>query len=149
MLQLNIITTFVIDMNNTRFATIIHILTLLAKNPDEWINSDWIASSINVNPVIVRKEMSVLQEQGWVISRKGKEGGSKLNIPSDQITLAELYGTVKNSEVLGKKNLHPNPNCPIGKNINNKLETLFTETDELVLTSLQAKTLKSFIDQFQ
>ncbi|TCK85674.1 BadM/Rrf2 family transcriptional regulator [Albibacterium bauzanense] len=142
------ITTFVINMNNTRFATIIHILTLLAKNPGEWMNSDWIAGSINTNPVIVRKELGVLQEQGWVTSRKGKDGGFILNISSDEITLAELYKVVKNSDVLGKKNLNPNPQCPIGKDINKNLETLFTETDDLVFASLQRKTLKSFMEQF-
>ena len=135
-------------MNNTRFATILHILTILAARPGEWMNSDWIAGSINTNPVIVRKELGILQEHGWVISRKGKDGGFILNISSDKITLAELYKVVKNSDVLGKKNLNPSSKCPIGKDINKNLETLFTETDELVFASLQTKTLKSFMDQF-
>jgi len=141
-------TTFAINMNNTRFATIIHILTLLAKNSGEWMNSEWIAGSINTNPVIVRKELGMLLEHGWVTSRKGKEGGFILNISSDKITLAELYKVVKNSDVLGKKNLNPNPHCPIGKDINKNLENLFTETDDLVITSLQTKTIKSFMEQF-
>lgn len=134
-------------MNNTRFATIIHILTILVKNPDDWLSSDWIAGSINTNPVIVRKELGVLQEQGWVISRKGKEGGSKLLVASDQITLADIYQTVKNSDVLGKMNQKLNRQCPVGKNINQTLQRLFTETDDLVLASLQKKTLKSFTEQ--
>ncbi|HUH19144.1 Rrf2 family transcriptional regulator [Albibacterium sp.] len=135
-------------MNNTRFATIIHILTILATKMGEWLNSEWIAGSININPVIVRKELSILQEQGWVISRKGKEGGFMLNTSSENITLAELYKVVKNSDILGKKNQNPNSKCPIGKDINKELDTLFNETDELVLASLQTKTLKSFIEQF-
>lgn len=142
------ITIFVINMNNTRFATIIHILTILATKMGEWINSEWIAGSINTNPVIVRKELSILQEQGWVTSRKGKDGGFMLNVSNDKITLAELYKVVKNSDVLGKKNLNPSSKCPIGKDINKNLETLFTETDELVIASLQTKTLKSFMEQF-
>src|SRR5690554_796600 len=98
--------TFAINMNNTRFATIMHILVLLVKHPGKWLSSDWLAGSININPVTVRKELSGLQEQGWVISRKGKEGGSMLNISSDKISLADIYQVVKNSEVLGKKNLN-------------------------------------------
>ncbi|MFC3160874.1 hypothetical protein ACFOEQ_22685 [Chryseobacterium arachidis] len=46
-------------MNNTRFATAIHIMTLLAESPQEWLTSEWMAGSININPVIVRKELSV------------------------------------------------------------------------------------------
>lgn len=135
-------------MNNTKFATVIHILTLLAKHQDRWLNSDWIAGSLNINPVIVRKELSVLQEQGWVVSRKGKEGGSMLKILSDRITLANIYQLVKNSDVLGRKNSNPNPQCPIGKDINRRLEALFTETNELVCASLQHKTLKDFAEEF-
>ncbi len=140
---------FALDMNNTRFATVVHILTILADNPSEYLSSDWIAQSININPVIVRKELGVLKDQGLVMSRKGKEGGSILNRSSDKISLADIYIMVKNSEVLGKKNLRTNPQCPIGKDINNKLEDLFNETDALVIASLQQKTLESFVKQFR
>src|SRR5690606_35616506 len=117
-------------MNNTRFATVIHILTILAKSPGEWLSSDWIGGSIQINPVIVRKELGALQGQGWVISRKGKEGGYRLLVPSKEISLADIYKTVKIADVLGKRNLNPNPKCPIGKDINKELEDLFAEIDE-------------------
>ncbi len=135
-------------MNNTRFATVIHILTILAKSPSEWLSSDWIAASIQINPVIVRKELGALQDQGWVISRKGKEGGSMLLVSSDEINLADIYKVVKNSDVLGKKNLNPNSKCPIGKDINKELEDLFVEIDEIVFDALQHRTLASFVKQF-
>lgn len=61
-------------MNNTRFATAIHIMTLLAKSPQDWLSSEWIAGSININPAIVRKEISVLREGGLIVSKQGKEG---------------------------------------------------------------------------
>lgn len=135
-------------MNNTRFATIIHILTLLAKNPDRWLNSDWIAGSIDINPVIVRKELSFLQDQGWVISRKGKDGGSMLHVSSCEITLADIYKMVKTSNVLGRKNRCTDAKCPIGRDINKELENLFIETDEIVFRALQHKSLKNFVEQF-
>ena len=140
---------YICRMNNTRFATMIHILTLLAGYPDEWLSSDWIASSININPVIVRKELGVLQKAGLVVSTKGKKGGTKLNVPSNEISLADIYLSVKNSEVLGKKNMKTNPKCPIGRNINEKLEALFDETDQLVIDHLSKKTLEEFVNQFK
>lgn len=135
-------------MNNTRFATVIHILTLLDHNPGQWLTSDWIAGSINVNPVIVRKELSVLQEEGLVMTRKGKEGGSMLNKQSEDILLSDIYKIVKNSDVLGKRNLNTNPKCPVGKEINGKLEDLFFETAQVVISSLSDKTLADFSKQF-
>ncbi len=140
---------FAVDMSNTRFATVVHVLTVLADRPDEWLSSDWIAGSININPVIVRKELGALQDQGWVISRKGKEGGYMLAVSSNKIVLADVYKLVKNTDVLGKKNLHPNPKCPVGKDINAKLEALFRETDEQVFALLRKKTLKDFVSQFR
>lgn len=148
MLHLKSVLTFAREMNNTRFATIIHILTLLAKSPGQWLSSEWIAGSIHINPVIVRKELGVLQDLGWVISKKGKEGGSMLDISSCEISLADIYKAVKNSNVLGKKNNSTDLKCPVGREINRELEGLFAETDELVFNALRHKTLKSFVDQF-
>ena len=135
-------------MNNTRFATALHILTLLADNQGEWMSSEWIAGSINVNPVIVRKELSILMQAGFVTSRKGKVGGYALLKSSKEITLANIYQAVKNSEVLGKKNLLPNPNCPIGKSINENLDGLYAAIDQTVVNELEHQTLEKFTQKF-
>ncbi|WP_294245812.1 Rrf2 family transcriptional regulator [uncultured Chryseobacterium sp.] len=135
-------------MNNTRFATAVHIMTLLAGSPQDWLTSEWMAGSININPVMVRKELSVLREAGLVISRQGKEGGSRLSRTAEAITISEIYAAVKNAEVLGKKNSNPNPACPVGKDINEHLNTLFSETDQLVIQFLGDKSLKEFCSQF-
>ncbi len=135
-------------MNNTRFATAIHILILLAKTDEPWISSDWIAGSINTNPAMVRKELIALQRAGLVTGRKGKEGGSTLLKPAAQISLADIYLAVKNSDVLGKKNKQTNPQCPVGKDINKQLTILFEETDQAVVESLKGQTLKDFVNQF-
>ncbi|MEY8761461.1 Rrf2 family transcriptional regulator [Chryseobacterium tongliaoense] len=135
-------------MNNTRFATAVHIMTLLAKSPQEWLTSEWMAGSININPVIVRKEIGVLKEAGLIVSRQGKEGGSQLAKNADQINISEIYSAIKNTEVLGKKNNNPNPACSVGKEINTHLNTLFEETDRLVVNFLGDKSLKEFTDQF-
>ncbi|UMQ41239.1 Rrf2 family transcriptional regulator [Chryseobacterium sp. Y16C] len=136
-------------MNNTRFATAIHIMTLLTKFPQDWLSSEWIAGSININPVIVRKEISVLREVGLIVSKQGKEGGSQLSKNAESISISEIYSVVKNTDVLGKKNQNPNPSCSIGKEINQHLHNLFIETDQLVLNFLGNKSLQEFSDQFE
>ncbi len=136
-------------MNNTRFATAIHIMTLLAKSPQDWLSSDFIAGSINVNPVIVRKEMGVLREAGLIESRKGKEGGCRLSKNSDLIRISEIYAAIKNSEILGKKNQNPNPKCNVGKDINQNLESLYNEADQMVFKFLDKRSLADFSSQFQ
>ena len=135
-------------MNNTRFATAIHIMTLLAKDPQEWLTSDWLAGSINVNPVIVRKELGNLKTYGLIESRQGKDGGVRIGKKPEEVNVAEIYQAIKNSEVLGKKNQNPNPLCSVGKDINKNLNVLFIETDDLVFQFLKNKKLSDFTDQF-
>lgn len=136
-------------MNNAKFATKLHILTLLGRHPDQWLSSDWIARSIRINPVVVRKELGALKELGWVVSKKGKTGGSMLNVATSQLTLADIYESIKPPSILGHKNDCQNTKCPVGMGINSKLESLFDETDGIVVSTLQQKTLKDFIAQFK
>lgn len=135
-------------MNNTRFATAIHIMTLLAKDSQEWLTSDWLAGSINVNPVIVRKELGNLKSYGLIESRQGKDGGVRIGKKLEEVNVADIYQAIKNSEVLGKKNQNPNPFCSVGKDINKNLNVLFSETDDLVFEFLKNKKLSDFTDQF-
>ncbi|MFT3980890.1 MAG: Rrf2 family transcriptional regulator [Ferruginibacter sp.] len=135
-------------MNNARFAIGVHIMTLLAKFPGEWLSSEFIASSINVNAVIVRKEIAVLKAAGLVESRQGKEGGSTLGKKLKDIRLSDIYAAMKSSEVLGRKIQDPSPKCPVGKQINRNLDTLFGEADEAMMSFLQRRSLKDFAGNF-
>ena len=136
-------------MNNTRFSTALHIMTILGSKPEEWHTSEWLAASININPVVVRKEISVLREAGLVESRKGKDGGCRVAKNIKDISISDIYRAVKNSEILGRKNQNPNPKCEIGKEINQNLDILFSETDDLVVSFLKNKSLKNFIEKFK
>lgn len=140
--------TFALVMNNTRFATAIHILTLLAKNPNEFLNSEWIAGSINVNPVMVRKEIGALKKVGLVQSKNGKDGGCRLTKNETDIKLSEIYEAVTTTEILGRKNKNPNPHCPVGKKINSNLTQLESETAEQIIQFLGNKNLSDFARQF-
>ena len=135
-------------MNNTRFATSVHILVLLAREPHQLRSSEWIAGSININPVIVRREIAVLKEAGLVECHKGKEGGCRLAKEADQVMLSEIYLAVRNSEILGKKNREPNPDCAVGKSINQHLALLFSETENAVVKLLESKSLAVFSEKF-
>ena len=135
-------------MSNTRFATAIHIMTLLARDPQEWLTSDWIAGSINVNPVIVRKELGHLKKAALVESRQGKDGGVRISKKAEDISVAEIYEAIKSAEILGKKNQNPNPLCSVGKKKKKNLNLLFSETDSLVQQFLSKKKLSDFTNQF-
>lgn len=64
--------------SNLHFATATHIIALLMLERDTWLSSDYIAGSININPVVVRKEIRKLKEAQLVISKEGKNGGVRI-----------------------------------------------------------------------
>lgn len=135
-------------MTNGKFAVSIHIMTLLAAAGDEWVSSEYLAGSININPVLVRKELINLRKHGLVKSREGKAGGSRLSKSSDAILLSDIYEAVKQMEVLGKGKNRPNPDCQIGRNINKNLDNLYQETERALIDSLRKTSLADFYKKF-
>ena len=133
---------------NGRFPIAIHILTLLDKANGELCSSDLIAGSININPALARKEISNLRNHGLIISKEGKNGGYVLAKGAKQITLADVYSAVKEHPVLGVAKNTPNPDCPVGKQINKNIDTLYADLDEVLLKKLSTTTLADFSDQF-
>ena len=135
-------------MNNGRFPISLHILTLLASEEGVLRSSDYLASSININPVLVRKEISNLRKHGIIDSKEGKNGGATLARPADKILLSEVYHAVQQSALLGNSKNKPNPNCPIGRQINQHLDQLYDELENTLLNKLAHMTLGDFVKQF-
>lgn len=133
---------------NGRFPIALHIMTLLCE-ADGVTSSDYLAGSINVNPVLVRKELSNLIKQGLVISQEGKKGGYQLNQHAKKVTLAHIYQAVKPKSVLGTAKNQPNPACPIGKHINQHINDLYDEVDQSVMQKLTKTDLAEFCKKFK
>lgn len=135
-------------MISGKFAISIHILTLLTKFPDEYLSSEFIASSINLNPVLVRKEIANLKKNQIVISKEGKNGGTKLNISPSKVTLKQIFESTFEEISLGFSKNEPNLKCPVGKEINQNLSTLYTTLNDSVMKQLEATTLEEFANKF-
>lgn len=135
-------------MTSGKFAISVHILTLLATAEEQWLSSDYMAGSININPVLVRKELINLRKNGLIISKEGKAGGCRLARPAQTILMADIYDAVKQQDLLGKSINSPNPACPIGRKINQSLDILYKEAENAVVKSLANKTLADFTTQF-
>lgn len=133
---------------NGRFPIAVHILTLLNKAEGELLSSDYIAGSININPALARKEISNLRNHGLIVSKEGKSGGYSLSKSPKLITLADVYESVKNQSLLGTAKNDPNPDCPVGKQINKNIDSLYADLDKTLLKKLSSITLAEFSDKF-
>jgi Rrf2 family protein len=134
---------------NGQFQIAIHILTLLNAQPGELLSSDYIAGSININPVLVRKEISNLRKYGLIASKEGKAGGYSLNLPPDKIRFSDVYRAVKVAPALGQAKNKPNPACSIGKQISQHLDDLAEEVDTTIFNKLKTMTLADFSSKFE
>ncbi len=134
-------------MNNIQFATAIHILTMLSVTGQS-LSSTYIADSININPVMVRKLLSILNSYNLTETREGKGGGAALAKPANQILLSDIYLAVNTVPLLGKLN-NPNPECKTGSQINSHLTELYNEADQALVAKLGTITLTDFCNKFK
>ncbi|WP_316802766.1 Rrf2 family transcriptional regulator [Pedobacter nototheniae] len=135
-------------MNSSRFSISLHILTLLDQAKGALVSSDWIAGSININAVLVRKEIINLRKHGFVQSKEGKGGGTALAKNAADINLGDVYLAVKQKSILGESKNEPNPNCPVGKQINKHLDQLYNDAESALIKSLSAQNLLDFSAKF-
>lgn len=100
-----------------RFAVAVHVATVLALNEGEACTSEWIAGSVNTNPVVIRRILSALGRAGLVRSIRGSNGGALLARPATTVTLLDIAQAVEEPEGPGLHHQPPNPDCPVGRNI--------------------------------
>ena len=131
---------------SSRFATAIHILTLLAHESDEAVTSDYIAGSVNTNPVVIRRLLRTLADAGLVASVPGTSGGSRLARAAEDITLLDVYSAVEDEQLFGRHTQQPNPKCPVGSRIAELLTPRFDEATHALMQSLGGTTIASLLE---
>lgn len=134
---------------NSQFAVAIHVLTILAKAGDERVKSDFIAGSVNTNPVVIRRLLSNLQEANLVVSQVGASGGTMLARQPKDIRLSEVYKSLPCGEVFALHPKEPNQDCPVGKNMAAFLCGLQREIDKSIDEKLHQYTLRDVIEKIE
>lgn len=135
-------------MISGKFAITLHILSLLSKFPGEFLSSEFLASSMNLHPVLVRKEIANLKKNHIVESKEGKNGGTRLLKPAEDISMDIIFKLTHESVHFGYSKNDPNPNCPIGRQINKKLDDLYDGINSKISSDLEKISLLDFVNRF-
>jgi len=135
-------------MISGKFAITLHILTLLSKFPEDYLSSEFLAGSMNINAVLVRKEIANLKKHNIVESREGKYGGTRLAKSAKDISLKDIFCMTFESVSLGYSKNDPNPACPVGKKINENLDLLYADINHTISGKLSLISLDDFTKEF-
>lgn len=136
---------------SSRFTIAIHIFACIGTFENDYkITSDFIASSVNVNPVIIRKILSQLKLAGLVEVQRGS-GGASISRPLDEITFLDIYNAVECIDKGELFHFHENPNekCPVGRNIHNVLDTKLMQIQKALEDELKKITLNDVMKDTQ
>lgn len=126
----------------SRFTVAVHtLLAIVYFGKEHKTTSEFIASSVNVNPVVIRRTMSSLKNAG-IIDVKAGSGGASLAKDLNQITLFDIYNAVGCVEgSLFHFHENPNPACPVGKNIHAVLDGYLIAAQNAFENELKKTTL--------
>ena len=109
---------------SSRFTVALHIFTCVDTFKDDHkVTSDLLASSINTNPVIIRKILLQLKSAGLINVARGT-GGIELTRNLSEITFFDVYEATCSVGDGDLFRFHeaPNPACPVGRNIHALLD---------------------------
>ena len=136
---------------DSRLSNILHALLHVADHETRTgspMTSDQLAVCLSTNPVVVRRTMAGLREQGLVTSEKGHGGGWRLARPLDQVTLGQV------NTALGEPGLFPETppveadGCLVEAAVNDALAETYAAARALLVARLNDITLADLAADF-
>ncbi|MDD2979934.1 MAG: Rrf2 family transcriptional regulator [Hespellia sp.] len=134
---------------SSRFTIAIHILTCIDTFKDDYkVTSDFLAGSINVNPVVIRRLLQQLKAAGIVNVIRGS-GGAEIAKPLSEITMLDIYKAVDSIENGSLFHFHENPNkeCPVGRNIHNVLDDKLNQIQTAMENEMRSITIQEIVEE--
>lgn len=134
----------------SRFTVAVHTLLVINAFQDKVkTTSEFIAGSVNVNPVVIRRTMQSLKAAGMIDVKAGS-GGARLARRPEDITLFDVYSAVDSVEGdLFHFHENPNPACPVGRNIHAVLDVKLQEAQAALENQLKKTTLADLAGQIR
>ncbi len=131
---------------SNKFTIAVHTLLCIQHfGKDFKVTSDFIASSVGANPVIIRRTLIALKAAGLIEVAQGT-GGARLIKKPREINLYDIYAAVDDA---GKRLFHfheqPNPRCPVGRNIHSVLDGHLDAAQKSFEASLAAVNLADLV----
>jgi DNA-binding IscR family transcriptional regulator len=125
---------------DSRLSGVLHVLLHMAQK-DGPLTSEVLAKAMDTNPVVLRRVMAGLREQGYVRSEKGHGGGWTLACDLAKVTLRDIYVALGSPSLLAIGNRTDAPGCLVEEAVNAALDSSFQDAEARILARLGDVTL--------
>ncbi|WP_328461709.1 Rrf2 family transcriptional regulator [Streptomyces sp. NBC_00448] len=133
---------------NSRLTVAAHALTwigLYQRRGHEVATSEQIATSVNTNPVVIRRLLAQLRKAGLVDSRRGAGAGWTLSRDLPTITLLDVYEAVEPGPIFALHPATPDPECVVGHGIAPVLSVVYDGVETTLRAELARTTLEDVL----
>ncbi len=110
--------------------------------------SDYLAGSASVHPVRMRKILSLLKKNGYIVSKEGAGGGFTLSCQVEEVTLDKIYN-LTSIGALQPRCPDSNQYCLVGANLANVLGDIFTDAENHLTAFLKQYTIRDIIQSLK
>ena len=97
------------------------------------VTSEVMAKAMNTNPVVIRRIMAGLRDDGYVRAEKGHGGGWSLACDLTKVTLRDVYDALGKPALFAIGNRDENPDCLVEKAVNAALDKSLDDAEALLL----------------
>ena len=128
-------------MKSSQFVDAVHLLVLLVLKRGVLVTSHELARSLNAHPVVVRRILRRLAENGLVETQEGAAGGFVLEDKAEWVSLRDAYEAVELDPLFALPTREPNPDCPVGSRILSALKPTLKAAELALCCQLGETTL--------
>lgn len=125
---------------DSRLSGVLHVLLHMAEHRGP-VTSEVLAKAMHTNPVVLRRVMAGLRDQGIVRSEKGHGGGWTLARDLSEITLRDIYAALGSPLLFAIGNRTDAPDCLVEQAVNAAVNATLRDAETLLLARLGDVTL--------
>lgn len=123
------------------------MLLHMAERPEPQ-TSETLARAMGTNPVVIRRVLAGLRDQGLVRSEKGHGGGWTIACDLAAVSLRDVYVALGEPEILAIGNRTDAPGCLVEQAVNTALGKAFADAEALLLQRFGEVTLAQLSADF-
>src|SRR5690606_5832128 len=102
-----------------------------------------LANMMQTNPVVIRRILGGLREQGFVSSEKGHGGGWQLSFDLDTVTLHDIYVALGSPTIFAIGNRNESSTCMVEGAVNAVMNRALMDAEAFWISRFREVTMKT------